>query len=201
VSAHAGIVLAAGGSRRLGQPKQLLTQGGQSLLRRSVQLLLDTGTAPVLVIIGAHAARMRAELAPCQVTLIEHPGWASGLAGTLQCAAHACQRLRATHVLLTGTDQPRLTRAHLDALLSAAGPAHDALSGYAGTAGIPAALRLSTLMQASTVQADTGLRHLLRGRGDVKIVPCAALADDLDTAEDLARAYRHGWIDAPAGIT
>jgi len=197
VRAHTGVLLAAGGSRRLGQPKQLLQRGGQSLLRCSVQLLLDTGADPVLVIIGAHAARMRAELAGCPVSIIEHPGWASGLAGTLQCAASACQQRQASRILLMGTDQPRLTLAHLEALLVSAGADHDALSGYAGVAGIPALLRLSTLLQATGLRADAGLRQLLRGRDDVNIVPCHALADDLDTLEDLAHARRRGWIDAP----
>jgi len=193
--AHAGVVLAAGGSRRLGQPKQLLTRGGQSLVRRSAQLLLDTGADPVLVIIGAYAAQMRAALASCQVSIIECPDWASGLSGSLQCAALACQRWPVTHVLLTGTDQPHLTRTHLQALLAASGPDCDALSGYAGTAGIPAALRVSTLVQADALHADAGLRQLLRGRADVRIIPCESLANDLDTADDVARARRHGWID------
>jgi len=192
---HAGILLAAGGSCRLGAPKQLLTVGGQSLLRHSVQLLLDTGANPVLVIIGAHAARMRAELVGWPVQIIEHPGWASGLAGTLQCAANACQRFNPARILLLGTDQPRLTGSHLEALLQAAGPEHDALSGYAKIAGIPAVLRLSTLGKSQQLQGNAGLGQLLRGRDDVRIVPCDALADDLDTPEDLNRARQHQWID------
>jgi len=196
MSGHLGVVLAAGGSRRLGQAKQLLTCGGQSLIRYSAQLLLDTGADPVLVVIGADAKRMRDALAGCPVSIIEHQGWTSGLAGSLQCAANACLRFNPARVLLIGTDQPRLTRAHLAALLQAAGSDNDALSGYAGIAGIPALLRASTLLAASTLQADTGLRQLLRGRDDVSIVPCEALADDLDTPDDLARARQYGWIDA-----
>jgi len=192
---HAGILLAAGGSRRLGRPKQLLTVDGQSLLRRNVQLLLDTGAAPVIVIIGAHAACMRAQLVTCPVTIIEHPCWASGLAGSLQCAAAACQHLQVSHVLLLGTDQPRLTRSHLESLLLAAGPEHDVLSGYAKIAGIPSVLRLSTLGKSQQLQGDAGLGQLLRGRDDVRIIPCEALADDLDTPEDVNRARQHRWID------
>jgi len=193
---HAGVLLAAGGSQRLGLPKQLLTISGKSLIQHNTQLLLDTGAEPAVVIIGAHAARMRAELDARQVSIIEHPGWASGLAGSLQCAAAACQHMQSSRILLLGTDQPRLSKAHLDALLLAADSGHDALSGYAGTAGIPAVLRHATLRKAQQLQADTGLKQLLRGRDDVRIVPCDALADDLDTPEDVIRARQYGWIDS-----
>jgi len=195
MSGHLGVLLAAGGSRRLGQPKQLLRCNGQSLLRHSAQLLLDTGADPILVVIGTYAARMREELAGWPVDIIEHPGWASGLAGSLQCAASACQHMQVSHILLLGTDQPRLTGSHLAALLRAAGPDHDALSGYTGIAGIPAVLRRSTLGKSQQLQGNAGLGQLLRGRDDVRIVPCEALADDLDTPEDVNRARQHRWID------
>jgi len=192
---HAGVLLAAGGSLRLGRPKQLLTVAGQSLLQRNAQLLLETGAAPVIAIIGAHAACMRAELVTWPVSIIEHPGWTSGLAGSLQCAATACQHMQVSHILLLGTDQPRLTGSHLAALLRAAGPDHDVLSGYTGIAGIPAVLRRSTLGKSQQLQGNFGLGQLLRNRNDVRIVRCEALADDLDTPEDLNRARQHRWID------
>jgi len=58
----ATIVLAAGGSTRLGEPKQLLTQDGTTLIRQIAQTALALKTGPVIVVLGAHEERIRAEL-------------------------------------------------------------------------------------------------------------------------------------------
>jgi len=61
--------------------------------------------------------------------------------------------------------------------------------------GKPALLRRSTLLlKAKQLNADTGLRHLLRGQPGTRPLPCPALAIDIDTPADLARA--RGWLDA-----
>jgi len=87
VNVHAAVVLAAGGSRRLGHPKQLLTQGGEPLLRRCARLALATGPKRLVVVLGANADRMRETVRDLPLEIALNPDWAEGMAGSLQAAA------------------------------------------------------------------------------------------------------------------
>ena len=102
---HAVVVLAAGGSTRLGQPKQLLTREGETLVHRTVRLALETSPAQVLVIVGADADSIAAGVADLQCEIISNHEWQSGMAGSLHAAGEnlgaAVQR-----VLVLVCDQP-----------------------------------------------------------------------------------------------
>ena len=116
---HAVVVLAAGGSTRLGQPKQLLTRDGETLVHRAVRLALATSPAQVLVVVGANADSIAAGVAdlPCEV--VSNSGWQSGMAGSLHIAGeHLIAGVQ--RVLVLVCDQPGLERQHLDALLEGA---------------------------------------------------------------------------------
>ncbi|RME87603.1 MAG: putative selenium-dependent hydroxylase accessory protein YqeC, partial [Anaerolineae bacterium] len=80
----AGILLAAGGSTRFGQPKQLLTYRGQPFVRRIAQTALQAGLSPLVVVTGAHAARVEDALAPLPVNIVHNPAWRSGQASSIR---------------------------------------------------------------------------------------------------------------------
>src|ERR1700744_4188190 len=73
----AGILLAAGGGSRLGQPKALVEVGGQSLAARGVDLLRTGGADPVVVVTGAAPVELPG------VTLVHNPGWRTGMGSSL----------------------------------------------------------------------------------------------------------------------
>ncbi|WP_281369253.1 nucleotidyltransferase family protein [Marilutibacter penaei] len=193
---HLGVVLAAGGSRRLGMPKQLLRREGVTLLRRTVEKVLATGADAVFVVLGAGLERMRGELDGLQVTVVVNQGWSSGLASSLKAGACAVAAQRAGQVLLVGVDQPMLDAAHLARLLAAARerPEHEVVSGYAGTIGIPAVVTRATLQQAGSLTGDRGLKTVLAARPRT-VVDNPALAEDIDTPEALARLRASGVLD------
>ncbi len=78
------IILAAGGSTRLGAPKQLLEYGGKTLIRRAAETALATPFRPVIVVLGAEAARVKDELAGLDVLIIENPAWPSGMGSSIR---------------------------------------------------------------------------------------------------------------------
>src|ERR1700743_2177416 len=80
----AAIVLAAGASTRLGQPKQLLQISGESLLHRTVRLATGAGCTPVFVVLGFEAERMQRETADLDVRLVLNPEWPSGMGSSLR---------------------------------------------------------------------------------------------------------------------
>lgn len=202
MSAHAAVVLAAGGSRRLGRPKQLLTRDGETLVHRAARLAVESGAARVLVVGGARAGDVRAACAGLPVEWILNPHWEEGLAASLRVAAAALAEHDAATLLLA-CDQPALETAHLRALLAAtAGAASGCAATHheGGRPGIPAVLSPALLRMAQGLHGDRGFRDLLDAvpRGQLGVCEDARLAHDVDTPDDVAHAVARGWLDADA---
>lgn len=192
---HAAIVLAAGRSRRLGRPKQLLRVDGVSLLRRTVAAVLATQPVLVGVVLAADAPAVAAEIAGLPVVTWFNPMPDAGLSGSLRVAARALAA-HAGPTLIVGVDQPCLGTDHLEALLQA-GRVHggDVVTGYGPAFGIPARVIAATLAQAVDLSGDGGLKRLWLAAPPQR-VQADALGFDLDTPADLAVAVARGWIDA-----
>lgn len=195
---HTAVVLAAGGSRRLGRPKQLLTRAGEPLVRRAARLALATAPARVLVIVGADAGTVASALRGLPVETALNPDWAQGLSTSL-CAAAEALATAAGDCLFLGCDQPALEAHHLQALLARArGSASGcAATFHGGLAGIPAVVPASLLREATGLRGDQGLRGVLRAlpAADVGQLEAAELQFDVDTPEQLQAAIAAGWVD------
>jgi CTP:molybdopterin cytidylyltransferase MocA len=165
----AAIVLAAGGSRRLGQPKQLLMFGCETLLARAIRLANEAGATPVTAVLGAHHERIRAAVpfgnANKAIPVI-NSNWEQGISTSIHAALGVLEDCapQASGVLILGCDQPRLTAEHLRALLDAfaaqAAPAI-AASAYAGVLGIPAVFPRAVFADLLALRGDKGARSLL----------------------------------------
>lgn len=197
--AHAAVVLAAGGSTRLGRPKQLLARDGETLVHRAARLAIATGATRVLVIIGAQADAVAGAVSDLPVECLVNTQWRDGLAGSVHIAAEALNHLTGATLLLA-CDQPALDAAHLQTLLEAA---RRTASGSAATRlgdrmGIPAVVAPGMLQAALAVQGDRGLRDALNAP-NADVIGCDApdLAFDIDTPEDVAIAVAKGWLDPP----
>jgi CTP:molybdopterin cytidylyltransferase MocA len=174
----AGLVLAAGAGRRFGGPKQLAPLHGRPLLEH----VLATARAaldPVVVVLGAHAAEVRAGVDLAGAAVVECPEWADGMSASLRCGLAALPDAR--EVLVVLGDQPFITPAVVRAVLAAGAPARAA---YDGVPGHPVLLDAALLARAGALQGDAGFRDRLDG---VALVECGKLCDprDIDTREDL----------------
>ena len=195
---HAVLLLAAGGSRRLGQPKQLLRQDGEPLVRRIAKQALTTSPAAFVVVTGAHDDSVRAALADLPLRTVYNADWATGLASSLQCGAQALAD-QPGPVLILSCDQIRLRGEHLQCLLQAAQaqPESIVVTDYGSGQGIPVLLPISLLQRAKSLHGDVGLKALWQQREPLTMA-APELAFDLDTPADLAQAVVAGWLDAPA---
>jgi CTP:molybdopterin cytidylyltransferase MocA len=110
------VVLAAGASRRLGQPKQLVMLGGETLLRRQCRLALEIGIGPVAVILGCRADACAATIADLPVARHINVRWAEGLGASIRQAAQVAMASDAAGFLLMHVDQYRLTATDLHLL-------------------------------------------------------------------------------------
>lgn len=187
------MVLAAGASTRLGQAKQLIEAGGESLLRRTARLALEAGCTPVVVVLGFDAARMRPELAGFPVELVENAEWREGMGSSLRCGISALGSgdLEPTNILLLVCDQPRLTVEHLRTLWSQhlAGGMTITASEYAGRAGVPAVFAAELIAELMQCAGDLGAREVIRrDPARVRAVSWPDGEVDVDRTEDLK-----GW--------
>lgn len=188
------IVLAAGGSARLGQPKQLLRlQGSQeTLLGRAVRLARESEAAPIFVVLGADAESIQRAVDLSQFTVLVNDAWAEGMASSLRVgiAAAAAVSPPVSGALLTVCDQPAVSAEHLRHLLAThrADPESIAASQYAGRSGVPAVVPREMFAALLALTGDQGARSIFARAGlRVHAIKLAGGEWDIDTAEDLRR--------------
>lgn len=183
----AAVLLAAGASTRMGQPKQLLPYQGRSLLRRAAETALAAGCQPVIIVTGALHQELGADVAGLPVRLVHNAVWEAGPGTSIGVGVKAVEDYapEAAAVLVLLSDQPLITAAHLRALL--AGWQQSGLpvaTGYAGTVGVPAVFGLPLWPQLLALPAAAGAKPLLQRLGDeLGVVPFPAAATDVDTPE------------------
>lgn len=201
IPAHAAIVLAAGGSTRLGRPKQLLRRDGESLVARVVRLAAETRPCRLVVMLGACHDAIAAELLPSPYACVElHTvdDWRAGLSASLLAASHALQAYRGP-VLVAGIDQPALNALHLRALLDGARSVRSGCAAvmHGERPGAPAVLSHTLFAQVDALEGDRGFGTLLAALPEAELFRLRApsLAQDIDTPEDMRRALAEGLLD------
>ena len=197
------LILAAGGSSRLGTPKQLLRLGAQPLVSRAVTAAEAVTPGRVLVVLGAHALKLRLLLRRrhAGVRTVTNPGWSAGMAGSLAVGLSALPE-RADAAVLLLSDQPGIDARALQRLVRAwrCRPARPAAARYAGRLGVPAVLPRPLWAQARRLSGDVGARQLLRQcSGRTRAVEMPEAAFDVDSAEDGKRLASRDFVSTRAG--
>ncbi|MFI6943779.1 NTP transferase domain-containing protein [Streptomyces sp. NPDC050418] len=188
----AGLLLAAGGGRRLGgRPKALLTHRGRPLVEHAVAVLRAGGVERVHVVLGASAAavRERAELSGC--VLVDNPEWADGMGSSLRAGLASVTGTDAPAALVCLVDQPGIGPAAVGRVLAAyEGEESLVTAAYDGVRGHPTLFgRAHWEGIARSATGDRGARAYLKEHADrVTLVECGDVAQpyDIDIEADLA---------------
>jgi molybdenum cofactor cytidylyltransferase len=192
----AAVVLAAGGSSRMGDTNKLLANvGGRPIVRHVVEVLVDLPLEPVVVVVGHQAEAVRAALAGLPVRFVTHGDWEAGM-GTSVSAGVAATADQADAVLVALGDMPWLSADDVRALLDA----FDPRSGRGICVPVRDRKRGNPVLWASryfaalqTLEGDVGGRHLLNTFVDdvcEVAVSGEGVLMDVDTPEALEAARR-----------
>lgn len=101
------VLLAAGGSKRMGEPKLLLPWCGKPIIRWVARLALEAGCAPLIVVTGAGAEEVQKALANLPVCFIHNPDWESGQSTSVKAGVAALSNDVAAAMVFLG-DQPQI---------------------------------------------------------------------------------------------
>ncbi len=182
----AAIVLAAGASSRMGTAKQLLDLGGRSLVRHAAEVAHASGCSPVIVVVGARAEAVRAELLGLAARIVHNAEWQEGLASSLRSGVRSLPADAAAAILMP-CDQPAISPDLLERLIRRwrETSAPIVACGYDGIKGAPALFTRERFGQLLALEGDVGARALLaQGADAVETVEFPDGRFDLDTPED-----------------
>ncbi|MEY2518979.1 MAG: molybdenum cofactor cytidylyltransferase [Verrucomicrobiota bacterium] len=185
------IILAAGGSGRLGQPKQLVIFQGQSLVRRAVRAV--TARCPcVAVVVGDLGAEIENDLGESSATIVPNAEWRSGLGTSIRCGLrHLLGSLPDLDaVVILACDQPFVEASTIAALMAAHERSGKPIvaSSYANTLGIPAFFDRSCFDALLALPEQSGAKAIIESRpDDVASIEFEKGAIDIDTPADFER--------------
>lgn len=190
----AGVILAAGGSQRLGRPKQLLDWQGQPFITKVVQNALAAGLSPLVVVTGAESEAVIEALAGLPVSFIHNPDWQAGQSTSLRAGMGAlpenCQA-----VMLLLSDQPQVSPALIRSVMATYYEEHLPIAAprITGRRANP------VLFSHETFEALRGIKGDQGGRAVIKQFEVAWLdwideraaldVDDEEAYQRLQRAY------------
>lgn len=186
------LVLAAGASRRLGQPKQLVKLGGRSALHITVTNAVAVARSSVTVVLGAHARDLTYLFERSAASWIINREWEEGMASSIRAGIAALPPACEAAMILLG-DQVAVTADDLHRLISAWKGAEGSIaaSQYSQMTAVPAIFPSFCFSELASLRGDQGARAVIAGNADrVVRVPMPNAALDLDTPEQLGELTR-----------
>ena len=185
----AAVILAAGAASRFGGGKLLASLDGRPLLQHTLDLVANVELDPVVVVLGADAARLRQACSWRNEVIVVNGDAVAGISGSVKLGMAQLALSTASRAVIFLADQPRLSATQLRTIMAA--PPDDArpivVPRYSGQPGNPVLLERAAWPMATKLQGDMGMGQLFIARQTlVRYVNVEGTNPDVDTAADLA---------------
>ncbi|MBS1502625.1 MAG: nucleotidyltransferase family protein [Bacteroidetes bacterium] len=183
------VILAAGGSARLGTPKQLLKYNDESLLQRAINTAKGSEAGKVILVLGASRQKIISETDTSGTDLVVNPDWQSGMSSSIVSGIKALKKLEPvpSSVILMVCDQPFVTSALLNTLIAEHRSTNKQIiaCAYEGVAGTPVLFSSTLYDQLLSLEGDAGAKKIIMANADkVATVTFELGATDVDTLDD-----------------
>jgi len=187
------VILAAGASTRLGQPKQLIRYKGNPLLQRTIEAMTKAMDGPILIVSGHDHDCIENLVTKCpspqRVQVVHYPNWQTGMGSSL---AYGVAELSGQHphlraVLVSVCDQPHLNAEVLTELLTAQAqePSTTVAAAYGDSVGPPVCFAAKDFPALKQLRGERGAKALLLNpAAPIRTLPFPLGAIDVDTPED-----------------
>ena len=185
------VILAAGGSTRMGEPKQLLPYKGQTLIRHVAETALATGCDPVVVVLGSRVDDIRAALDGLDVVVVENADWEQGLGTSIRAGISGAEILGCDGAILALADQPMVTAEVLKRLIDEHEETGRPIiaSEYGNTVGAPAFFAREMFPQLKALLPTEDCKGVILAHLEQSIrIHCPEAETDLDTPADYKAA-------------
>ena len=188
-NAYGIVILAAGNSSRLGEPKQLLQFKNKSLIRHVTDAAMDAIGSPVIIVSGSNDKQIADELTSLSVHLAHNSNWQEGMASSIRIGVNELVKLNSATkgVILAVSDQPFVTSQLFRDLIEKAESNENSIiaCSYEDTLGTPVLFSEKYFDSLLTLNGTEGAKKLLkRFANDVVSIPFPKGGVDIDTKED-----------------
>ncbi len=186
---YAIIILAAGGSSRLGKPKQVLQFQNSTLLTNVVKAAAAIDNNDIIVVTGAYAEEVEKSITVSNVHIVMNNEWQSGLASSIRTGINQLQKINSEvdTCIIAVSDQPFVSGDTFSGLIEAKEATNKGIcaSSYKGTAGTPALFDKKYFNTLLSLDGDEGAKKIITGHpDDVTLVPFEKGSIDIDTEQD-----------------
>ena len=190
------ILLAAGASKRMGTPKQLLAWNGITLIEHQIKILIKTDQK-VYVVLGANASEILPFVRPYNVTPIIFEKWNSGMGSSIAFSITYLQKKYnfLQGVLITLVDQPLICLSHYNSLLKKFDPNLEQIVvsvSDKGWNGVPAIFHKKHFQELKNLKGEKGAKNLINSLGNAIVkVAASNLLTDIDTPKAYKELCKH----------
>lgn len=188
------LIMAAGSSSRMGEPKQLLKWKDVTLIENSINKVLQMQISKPIVVIGANSKKISPKIEPYSIEVIHNPNWARGLGNSIAFGVnHIKNNYQMDGVLMVLADQPLIKASYLIAMLDLFQISKDQIIATQyknGKLGVPALFDRCYFNELSTIDGDKGAKSILKKHSNSVIkMKLATNVFDVDTEEDYRKLF------------
>ena len=181
------IILAAGQSARMGQPKQQLLYKGKTLLQRTIDIATASICSPVIVVLGAYADDIIAGIQQAPITIVYNPNWAEGMASSIKTGITELQKTDGINAaVIMPCDQPFVNTNLINKLVKQQQSGKGIIAcSYSQTVGVPAVFGRQYFATLQNLQGRQGAKQLFsKFAHDLSVIDFPSGATDIDIPDD-----------------
>ncbi len=195
-SSIAAIILAAGASRRMGQPKQLLPYKRQTLLCHVIRSALASECKPVIVVLGANAEQIKPTINKFPIKIVKNKNWTQGISSSINCGVTYIQEqyLDIDAVVFFTCDQPFISDIIVDQIINVYNENDKSIiaSKYKQNLGVPALFSRNLFSELMKLKGDKGAKKIINQYPDLVCpIDFPQGEIDLDTLENYQQFIKY----------
>ena len=189
------LIFAAGGSSRLGRPKQLLKWGNSNLLQNAINTAVNSDTLKSVLVLGGHYPEIISEIKTNNVEVVKNETWKNGLGNSIAFGVKSVLEKypKTDGVLVMLADQPLIDRSYLNTLINSfeINKKQIIASTYVNKKyGVPVIFDKHYFKELISLNDDEGAKHIItKYISNVTSKKHDVLFEDIDTFDDYERLF------------